>query len=253
MQDRYAGDIGDFGKYGLLRALCQNDGPRLGMAWWMTQGEEQTNDGNMTAYLKRRDPNLTECDPELFDALAGMVQERNRSVARVAALGVLPPDTLHHTQVLRFPKGSHRHSREATRIDWLLRAQEALTGAEAIFVDPDNGISDTADRLSPKGPKHVFPDEISYLLTPARSAIVYHHIGRRDSAERQLERAARTLQKAAGTDSRPWTLWYHRGTARGYLISPTDEHRELFRTRINRLLNGPWGKHFQETPGETPQ
>ena len=26
MQDRYAGDIGDYGKYGLLRWLCRADG-----------------------------------------------------------------------------------------------------------------------------------------------------------------------------------------------------------------------------------
>ena len=253
MQDRYAGDIGDFGKYGLLRALCGDGGPRLGMAWWMTQGEEQTNDGNMTDYLQKREPNLRECDPELFDALAGMVQEGNRSVAGVAALGVLPPETLHHTDVLRFPKGSHRRSREATRINWLLQAHEALAGAEAIFIDPDNGVSHTADRLSPKGPKHVFPDEIRYLLSTERSIIVYHHIGRRGTGAHQLELAARLLQTETRRDCRPWTLWYHRGTARGYLISPTDEHKKLFRTRINRLLNGPWGKHFEETPGERPQ
>lgn len=260
MQDRYAGDIGDFGKYGLLRALCGDGGPRLGMAWWMTQDEEQTNDGNMTAYLERREPGLWECDPELFEALARMVREGNRTVAGVAALGVLPPDTLHHTDVLRFAKGSHRlprgrdqHSRQTTRTEWLLRAHEALTDAEVVFIDPDNGISETADPLSPKGPKHVFPDELGYLANPDRSIIVYHHIGRRGTAAHQLELAARVLQQATGQDHRPWTLWYHRGTARGYLISPSDEHRKLFRTRTNQFLQGPWWKHFEETRRESPQ
>ena len=253
MKDQYAGDIGDFGKYGLLRALCGDEGPRLGIAWWMTPDENQTNDGNMTGYLQRRSPTLRECDPDLFEALATMVQEENRSVAGIQALGVLPQDTIHHTEVLRFPKGSHRNSRHATRGQWLARAQEALTGAGTVFIDPDNGISETADPLSRKGPKHAFPNEVGSLATPDRSIIVYHHIARSGTAAQQLERAARVLQKATGRETRPWTLWYHRGTARGYLISASDQHKELFRTRINHFLNGPWEKHFQETSREERQ
>ena len=34
MQDRYAGDIGDYGKFGLLKAL-QAEGFRLGINWYM--------------------------------------------------------------------------------------------------------------------------------------------------------------------------------------------------------------------------
>ena len=33
MQNRYVGDIGDFGKYGLLRALYH--GRQLGVAWYL--------------------------------------------------------------------------------------------------------------------------------------------------------------------------------------------------------------------------
>ena len=55
MQDRYAGDIGDFGKYGLLRALCGEDGHgpalRLGVLWYRVLEAEENNDGRHTAYL----------------------------------------------------------------------------------------------------------------------------------------------------------------------------------------------------------
>ena len=37
MQDRYVGDVGDLGKYGLLRSLCRRDeqgeANRLGVLW----------------------------------------------------------------------------------------------------------------------------------------------------------------------------------------------------------------------------
>ena len=35
MQDRYAGDIGDFGKFGLLRALS-SAGLSIGVNWYRT-------------------------------------------------------------------------------------------------------------------------------------------------------------------------------------------------------------------------
>ncbi len=43
MQDRYTADIGDFGKYGLLRALCSpvDDGSNawLGLVWYLVPDE----------------------------------------------------------------------------------------------------------------------------------------------------------------------------------------------------------------------
>ena len=41
MQNRYTADLGDFGKYGLLKALCQSHGEdeernlRLGVVWYL--------------------------------------------------------------------------------------------------------------------------------------------------------------------------------------------------------------------------
>ena len=36
MQDRYAFDVGDYGKLGLLRHLSAETGLALGVLWWMT-------------------------------------------------------------------------------------------------------------------------------------------------------------------------------------------------------------------------
>ena len=42
MQDRYAGDVGDFVKYGLLRAI--REGKRLGIAWYLHPNAEPSPD-----------------------------------------------------------------------------------------------------------------------------------------------------------------------------------------------------------------
>ena len=48
MQDCYVGDVGDFVKYGLLRAL--SDGKRLGVAWYLRTDPDTTkaDDGSHT-------------------------------------------------------------------------------------------------------------------------------------------------------------------------------------------------------------
>ena len=50
MQDRYVGDIGDFAKYGLLRALGRRR--RLGVAWYRRTEPDppNANDGRHTDY-----------------------------------------------------------------------------------------------------------------------------------------------------------------------------------------------------------
>jgi hypothetical protein len=48
MQDRYFGDVGDLGKYGLLRALSGlNEEPqlRLGVVWYLFPDESHNTDG----------------------------------------------------------------------------------------------------------------------------------------------------------------------------------------------------------------
>jgi len=51
MQNKYVGNVGDFGKYGMLRALFQNSPLKLGVNWCLVEKEEKKNDGKHTAYL----------------------------------------------------------------------------------------------------------------------------------------------------------------------------------------------------------
>ena len=47
MQNRYTGDIGDFSKLGLLRALS-NAGLSIGLNWYLTPNETHNEDGKHT-------------------------------------------------------------------------------------------------------------------------------------------------------------------------------------------------------------
>jgi hypothetical protein len=49
VQDRYAGDIGDFQKYALLKALSEKD-LRLAVIWYLNPDVEGNADGSFMAY-----------------------------------------------------------------------------------------------------------------------------------------------------------------------------------------------------------
>lgn len=95
MQDRYAGDIGDFGKLGLLRTVAQT-GLRVGVNWYRTYRayECATNqDGKHTGYLT--DSAFAICDPALWQTLRQIVATR-RSVLALEEAKLIPHATYFH-------------------------------------------------------------------------------------------------------------------------------------------------------------
>ena len=87
MQDRYVGDVGDFGKYGLLRSLCGADdygpGLRLGVLWYKFDGKDNVNNGGHTEYICNPSPaelHLRECDRDLYEKMRQLVESNRRLV-----------------------------------------------------------------------------------------------------------------------------------------------------------------------------
>ena len=125
MQNQYVGDIGDFGKYGLLRALA-GDPLRLGVVWYLfpyePPKEPGKGDGKFIDYLchpTAKERKLIECDPFLYDKLHKIViDEKDRRVVRVQEKesGILPTDTLYYDQCLSYePGGIRRYQKTETR------------------------------------------------------------------------------------------------------------------------------------------
>lgn len=249
MQNVYVGDIGDFGKYGLLRALA--DGSlRLGVVWYLFADEKGKGDGRFIGYLCNPKPKykkLRECDSELHRELHKIVVEENdRRVARIQESRILP-NTLYYEQSLSYASGDSRSSREVARRSWLKGALEATREAGIVFVDPDNGISERPIQFRKEGPKRVFMEDLSQFYGRGQSLVIYHHLGRQGIAPEQIKYWATRLQECLGLPHRPWSLWYHRGTARVYFIAPQDNHRDELKMRVKSFMGSPWGKqgHFE--------
>lgn len=90
MKNQYVGDIGDYGKYALLRAFAL-DGVKVGVNWYLTE-DDGSNDGKFTSYLN--DDRMRWNAPEVFDALKEIAGNPGKSVEDVQDLDVIPDSKL---------------------------------------------------------------------------------------------------------------------------------------------------------------
>jgi hypothetical protein len=173
MQDRYAGDVGDFVKIGLLRAL--SPGRKLGVAWYRFPDEGHNGDGRHVDYLKDPHGKASRLDPELLDHLRSVVEVKRSIRSLTPILGnVVSSDA--SLDVSAIPIRKRRNWRQ----EWFRDVLNTLSGCDLVFADPDNGLTDDDDRR--KG-RSAFGKQIPLAevlrLTDGRTGVIYHHNTRR--------------------------------------------------------------------------
>ena len=172
MQDRYAGDVGDFVKLGLLRAL--SPGRRVGVAWYRYPDERHNGDGRHIAYLDQ--PQRYKClDPALFSHLRNMTKDARSINSLLPVLGgAISSDESVDSSMIS-PR-----ERRSWRTAWFKRVVDSLSPCDLVFADPDNGIIDDADwrRGRAKFGKQMPLSEVQELAE-GRCALIYHHNTRR--------------------------------------------------------------------------
>ena len=161
MQDNYVGDIGDYGKYGLLRNVTAT-GLRLAVNWYRViptrPGKQE--DGKYTSYLDK--PEIyRHYDPELFDCLADIVHRQKRSIEEIEASGVLTAAFFSDALV------------PANRSHWHQAALASTIGTDIVFLDPDNGLESAKmhERRSAKE-KHTTWQEVKDYYDRGQSVIL---------------------------------------------------------------------------------
>jgi hypothetical protein len=166
VKDQYFGDVNDFRKYGLLRALGAADRLRLGVCWMLTAPDGRT-DGEFLAYLGQP-KKYRHRDPVLFDWLRQVVgEEKDRRTARIEASTMLG-SALFQSRLLTDPL----RDREA----YFAECAEKFAGCDLVFFDPDNGLE---IKSTPRGRrdscKFLFWQEISTTFTSGASVLIYQH------------------------------------------------------------------------------
>jgi hypothetical protein len=180
MRDQYAGDVSDALKFAFLRALAGTD-RTLGIAWYYVPKNDGRMDGQHLEW--RGEPAWRMLDAKLYAGLAALPE---RSIAALERAPIWREGTLFHSEPV-----PSRFERAA----WRLRMQTALTGADLIFLDPDNGLHNGHGRETEK---HATISEVELLRKPGRAIVFITFPGRHMTHEAQL----RQLHERLGVKTR---------------------------------------------------
>jgi len=250
MQDMYVGDVGDYGKYGLLRTLFPSlNGYRLGVVWYMVPDESHKGDGRHIAYLSKE--NYRCLDVELFDQLKEIVISGNRNVDEIERVGILGENAIYFKEPLTFDgikanSEMGRRARLSSRQQWLDKALEVTGDCEAVFLDPDNGIEvSSVVKHSKMGPKYCFLDDIEKFTSRNQMVIVYHHLGRNGSHESQIRERKEQLLNRLGANVYVAALRFRAFSPRVYFIVFNDNYKKHVESKLKVLLESKWQQCFE--------
>jgi len=232
VRDKFVGDIGDYGKYGLLRALSgvvgnyREEKLRLGIVWCFVADKG-------IRYLD--DPELSRCDPMLFKTLSSVVKKQTRTIRAIQGSGVLPGDTTYFATPM---EGGVRF-----RKVWGEHAAEKTSDCDLIFFDPDNGLKSSRLGEGSVSSKHVYCEELMAFVSRGQSLVVYHHRPLMQRVEVEADARVRELTERLSCSQ----VWALRHGERFYFIIPNGRD-DLLRRRLGDFLQRPWGEHFELFP-----
>lgn len=238
MQDRYAGDVGDFGKLGMLRQIADT-GLKIGINWYHTYKPEENvkDDGKHVGYFNNK--LFWNCDRQLLQSLR-VVAEGNRSIAALEEENLIPR-ARYYSAILR-PGSDQTFLRDL----WFKNSVETLADSDIIFCDPDNGLLVKSVSLaSAKSDKYITSIELIGYYSAGKSVVFYNHRCR-EKEQVYLRRFA-TLQQSNELLTAKWKgLKYSRGTIRDYLFILQPYHIGKVTNAIENIMQSNWNKHFSE-------
>lgn len=236
MQDRYVGDVGDFGKLGLLRKISKF-GLRVGVNWYLTYKPEEHNnaDGKHIGYFNN--DSFKDCDNELLMSLYAIVKG-TRSVEALEDANLIP-NGIYYKRILK--PGSDKYF---NRTEWHSESLEELSESDIIFCDPDNGlIVKSVSRNSNKSDKYILQDELVSYYQAGKSIVFYNHRSR-EQEQIYLQRFQPLMKRFELEESEWRGLKFARGTTRDYIFILQPKHTDAVDMAISNMMKSNWKKHF---------
>jgi hypothetical protein len=220
MQNRYVGDIGDYMKLAVLRALISGSARQLGVLWWLHPDERHNGDGKHRQYLARPQE-WQRYDGALFEALTVINREGRRNIQALQETNMLSA-ALYFSEPIPCAAKPPK-ARPDERQKWLAAASACLEPCDLLFLDPDNGIAPLGlkDRHKRAG-KSVMLEDLVALRRKGRAFVIYHHQTRHpgghklefESLSERLE--ALGMRVCGALRAKPWS-------ARLFLIIDGDD------------------------------
>ena len=237
MQNRYAGDIGDFSKLGLLRAL-QASGLSIGVNWYLVPDETHNDDGRYVQYLENAD--YRSCDEPLWLELKRIVSSGQREVSALQNAHLL--DAVFYTDQVSF-SGKAKTERIAFREEWHREALATLTGSDIVFVDPDNGLLVPSALGTRKENKYITPDELADYYRQGSSVVYYQHKARVPDSYYVRKHTA-LLSSSDFEGASGFGLKFNKTSLRYYFFAMQPQHKAAITAAVDLMLASSWGNCF---------
>lgn len=168
MKHQYVGDINDYRKYALLRALSSGGANRIGVCWMLTLSDDGA-DGNKLSYLQQPE-RYRAFDPELFDILnhAAVAPDRRRLQTIEESGAVL--NAIYHNDLLP--------DNVSGRSAFIELCASAFRDVDLVFFDPDNGLEVSLPKGRKNSAKYLYLDEVERFYSSGKSLLIYQHFPR---------------------------------------------------------------------------
>lgn len=215
----------------MLRYLAK-DGIKLGVNWYLTE-DDNSNDGKFTSYLEKED--MRRYDSELFDVLKQMVGEGKRNVVSFSESDTIP-NALFYDAILTDDK--------TQRAAWHENALKACNDVELVFLDPDNGASES--KTGKNSSKFCFPEEIVDYYNAGHNVVYYCQKARRTYDQWQ---EAKGLMQKYLPDCKIFVITYHKGTQRSYIFVLHKNDFRRYATIMGSFCRRWFGIFTEETVG----
>ncbi len=225
MKDQYFGDISDYRKYGLLRAISEASGLRWGICWLRT-ANDAGRDGEFRDYLHHPE-RWRQFDPLLYEGLRRLLEPGiKRSTTHAEQSELIPGATYQH-RVLT--------DRSADRSAYWTETWHLMRDSPLLFLDPDNGIEVSSVKAGRKdSSKYVYWAELEEAAARGHSVLVYQHFPR---IPRERFVADVSEQLRARLDS-PWVAVFRTAHV-GFFLAAQAGHVEALR-RVSGVVAERW-------------
>ena len=234
MKNQYIGDVGDYGKYGLLRFL-QSSGISIGVNWYLTPNDGGTA-GKHKEYLEDKDERMRGYDPELYDAMRRIAFWEDKTIGLVERDGILGSAHFYHA-IMDFSSLPWQE-REVARTAWHQGALQALQGVDLVFADPDNSLSMTQTPAKQGTEKYILPNEIMDYFNRGQQVMYYHHRSRAKEDGWLAEK--RQILKCL-PDAKLLAMSFRRWSMRTYIFVVHEDQYALYAALAEKFLDSPWG------------
>lgn len=252
MQDRYSGDVGDFGKFGLLRHLLNGTKYHLGINWYLYPNEKHNEDGKFIRYLTN--PQYRQCDVELHQKLKSVVSN-TRCINALENAQLFNCETSYFSNAVDFypdfpdQTKANKEKRLLLRTEWQSKAISALSDSNVLFLDPDNGLEiDSCKSLNQKkSGKFAYFNEINKFHKGKAFTVIYHHLNRHKNHgthTEQIKNRAHELKRNIESVHTVHCLRYTPYSPRVFFILTTGQVNNEITGKLSNFNTGCWGRYW---------